>query len=107
MKRRKTSTIEVDGMYDKEDERSLLEREERCIDLALGLAERKLADGTASSQMICQFLKAGSVRERLEQENKELENQLLEAKTDQVRSMQHSEELLSNAIAAFTEYAGL
>lgn len=100
-------TTKTDIYLDESDDRSLLQREEDCISLAMTLAEKKLRDGTASSQMICQFLKAGSARERLEQENKELENQLLEAKTDQVRSMQHSEELYSDALSAFTMYAGL
>lgn len=107
MKKKKKTQEELDIFYDETDDRSMLEREESCISLAMALAEKKLRDGTASSQMICQFLKAGSARERLEQENKELENQLLEAKTDNIRSMQHSEELYANALAAFTEYVGL
>ena len=103
--RRRTNTI-ISESEQEDDNISLYEREERCIDLAMDLAERQLREGTASAQVITQFLKWGSARERLEQENKELENQLLEAKTEAIRSAQHAEELYINAINAMRSYVG-
>lgn len=86
--------------------RSAIEQENRCISLAMDLAERKLRDGTASSQLISQFVKYGSSHERLERENQELNNQLLVAKTEQIKSAERVEELYSNAINAMRSYGG-
>lgn len=41
-------------------------RENQLIALAMDEAERKIREGTASSQLICHFLKLGSEKERLE-----------------------------------------
>lgn len=81
-------------------------RENMMISLAMDLAEQQLRDGTASSQVITQFLKLGSTRERLEQRNKELENELLIAKREALESSRHIEELYTEAIAAMRSYAG-
>lgn len=86
--------------------RSAEERESRMISLAIDLAEQQLRDGTASSQVITHYLKLGSTREKLEQENKELENQLLMAKTEAIKSAERVEELYANAIAAMQSYSG-
>jgi hypothetical protein len=42
-------------------------REDELANLAYDLAEDQIRDGTASSQVITHFLKAGSRRERMEQ----------------------------------------
>ena len=86
--------------------RSAEEQENRMISRAMDLAEEQLANGTASSQVITHFLKLGSSRERFEQEKLELENKLLEAKTDAIRSAERVEELYSNAIKAMQLYQG-
>jgi hypothetical protein len=44
------------------------EREDQLIARAVDLAEKKLIDGTAPSQVIVHYLKLGSTRERLEKE---------------------------------------
>ena len=82
------------------------ERENRCIALAMDLAEQKLIDGTASNQTICWFLKLGSQKERLERESLEKDIQLKAAKTDAIKSAKRTEEMFAEAIAAFKSYQG-
>ena len=81
-------------------------REKQMISLAVDLAEQQLRDGTASSQVLTHYLKLGSTRERLEHELKMKELELMEAKTEQIKSTQRSEELMRDAISAFRNYAG-
>ena len=82
-------------------------QENQMISLAVGLAEKQLRDGTASSQVITHYLKLGSSRERLEQEIKEKEKALLVAKTESLKSAQRVEELYSEALKAMRTYAGV
>lgn len=86
--------------------RTLEARENQLILLATNLAEQQLRDGTASSQVIAHYLKLGSTRERLEQERIRHENELASAKSAKIRSDQHSEELLNEAMKAFRSYSG-
>lgn len=81
-------------------------REGQLISMAVDLAEQQLRDGTASSQVITHFLKLGSTREKLEHELKMKELELMQAKTEQIKSTQRSEELMKQAINAFRDYAG-
>lgn len=81
-------------------------REGQLISMAVDLAEQQLRDGTASSQVITHFLKLGSTREKLEHELKMRELELMQAKTEQIKSTQRSEELMKQAINAFRDYAG-
>ena len=81
-------------------------RENQMINYAIDLAEKQLLEGTASSQVITHYLKLGSTRERLEHELKLKELELTTAKTEQLRSMKRSEELMEKAINAFRNYAG-
>ena len=81
-------------------------RERQMIALATDLAEQKLKDGTASSQVICHYLKLGTERERLEQEKIRKENDLLEAKKNSLDSAERTEELFQEAINAFRRYGG-
>lgn len=81
-------------------------RENQMISLAVDLAEKQLIEGTASSQVITHFLKLGSSRAELEKEKLQKENELLRAKTETLQSMQHIEELYSNAIKAMQVYSG-
>ena len=82
------------------------ERENQMIALAIDLAEQQLINGTASSQVITHYLKLGSSRERLEKEILMKQKENIEAKTDNIRSSAHSEELLSRAIKAMSRYSG-
>lgn len=81
-------------------------RENQMIALAVDLAERQLAEGTASSQVITHYLKLGSTRERLEQEKITRENQLLKAKAEAMDSSARTEELYKTALDAMRTYAG-
>lgn len=80
--------------------------ENQMISLAVDLAKKQLQEGTASSQVITHFLKLGSMRERLERERLEEENKLLKAKTENLKSMKRSEELMEAALKAFRSYNG-
>jgi hypothetical protein len=76
------------------------------VALAVAAAERQLRDGTASAQVITHYLKLGSTRESLEQERLRHENLLMQAKVEQMKSMQNVESLYAEAIAAMKSYAG-
>lgn len=82
-------------------------REGQLVSLAFDLAEKKLKDGSASSQVICQFLKLGTVQNELEKERLMHENELLRAKTDAIKSQQRSDEMYSKALSAMRSYSGL
>ena len=81
-------------------------RENQMISLAVDLAEQQLRDGTASSQVITHFLKLGSTLAKLENERRLKELELMEAKTEQLKSVKRSEELMEEAIKAFKRYNG-
>lgn len=81
-------------------------REAQLVSMAQDLAERQLAEGTASSQVITHYLKLGSTRERLEQERLRRENELLTSKVDQLASAKRVEDLYSKALNAMRSYAG-
>lgn len=81
-------------------------RENQMIDLAVGLAEKQLLEGTASSQVITHFLKLATVKEKLERDKLEEENKLLKAKTEALQSTKRVEELYGAAIEAMRKYNG-
>jgi hypothetical protein len=81
-------------------------RENQLVSKAFDLAEKQIDDGTASAQVITHFLKLGSRRDKLEQYKIELENELLQAKTEALASQARVEELYAGAINAMRSYAG-
>jgi hypothetical protein len=81
-------------------------RENQLIALAVDLAEKQLAEGTASSQVMSHYLKLGSSRERLEQERIAHENELLSAKAEAMASAKRVEELYEQALDAMRSYSG-
>jgi hypothetical protein len=81
-------------------------RENQLVSLTMDLAEKQLADGTASSQVMTHFLKLGSSRERLEQERLRRENELLESKVEMMASARRIEELYEAALNAMRLYSG-
>ena len=81
-------------------------RENQMISLAVNSAEEQLRNGTASSQIICHYLKLASTREQLEKEKLERENELLRAKTESLQSAKRVEELYSKALSAMKNYSG-
>jgi len=81
-------------------------QENYLVSLANNLVERRMLDGTASSQETTHFLKIGSVKERQEREKLEEEIKLLRAKTEAIGSEKHQEILYSEAISAMRRYSG-
>lgn len=79
-------------------------RENQLISLAVDLAEKQLIEGTASAQVITHYLKLATVKEQLEREKLEKENELLRAKTEAIQSAQRVEELYANALDAMRSY---
>lgn len=81
-------------------------RENQLIALATDLAEKQLMEGTASSQVITHFLKLGTTKAELEKRKLENETELLEAKTEAMKSAQRVEELYAEALDAMRHYSG-
>lgn len=81
-------------------------REQQLGSLAFDLAEKQLTDGTASAAVMVHFLKAQSIREKVELERLRRENLLTEAKIEQTSSSNKMEIMLEKAMQAFTEYSG-
>ncbi len=79
-------------------------RENQLIALAYDETERRIRSGKASSQELVHFLRMGSAKERQEMEIQEMRKELMEAKTEAIKSQQRQEELLEKAIDAFTSY---
>ena len=86
--------------------KTLEARENQLISLAVDLAEKQLSEGTASSQVITHYLKLGSTVERLEKEKLTRENELLNAKTEALKSVKKVEDLYRNALNAMRTYSG-
>ena len=82
-------------------------RENQLIAEAIDLAERQMLEGTASSAVICHYLKLGSTKAKLENEKLQEENKLLRAKTEALESQKNVEQLYKDAIAAMSEYRGV
>ena len=81
-------------------------REQQLIALAMDVAEKRLLNGTASSQEITHFLKLGTIRAQAELEKLKLDNELIKAKTNAINNSENSEKLYSEAIKAFQVYSG-
>ena len=81
-------------------------RENQMIALAMELAEKQLREGTASSQLITEFVKRGSTKARLEKEILKEQKKLMKAKTEAIQSAQRVEELYTQALAAMKKYSG-
>lgn len=81
-------------------------RENQMVSLAIGLAEKQLAEGTASSQVITHYLKLATTRESLEKEKLARENELLKAKVESIHSSANVEALYKDALNAMKTYSG-
>jgi hypothetical protein len=83
------------------------QREDELAAAAYDLAEEQIQSGTASSQVITHFLKAGSRRERMEQMRMAYEMELMEVKKQQLEGQARLEELFGEAISAMRSYQGV
>lgn len=86
--------------------RTLEARENQLASLAMDVAEQQLLDGTASPSVITHFLKLSSTKEKLEKEILKTQKELMEAKTENLKSTKRIEELYSNAMDAMRVYSG-
>ena len=82
------------------------QRENQMIALSMDLAEEQLRTGVATSQVVTHFLKLATLKEQLEREKLQKENELLRAKTDSLSSGQRLEELVDGAMRALRGYRG-
>jgi hypothetical protein len=76
------------------------------VALAYDLVEKRIREGTATSQEVTHFLKLGSSREVLEQERIRHENELAQAKISAMESQSRIEDLYREAILAMNTYQG-
>lgn len=81
-------------------------REQQLIAKAELLAEKKLEDGTASPQIICHYLKLGTIKAEIEKELLEAQVALAKAKTESYESAARMEAMFLEAQQAFTTYRG-
>lgn len=81
-------------------------REDELINDAYTLARRQLRDGSASSQVITHFVKAGSMREELEQQRLSYENQLTQQKMAHMKEQAEREQTYKEALNAMRSYSG-
>ena len=81
-------------------------REQQLISLAVDLVEQRLRDGTASAQETTHFLKLASQKAKYEAERAKLENELLKAKTQEIRDRADTKTLYKDAIEAMKRYSG-
>lgn len=81
-------------------------KEKQMISLAVECAEEQMRERKASSQIVTHYLKLGTSLCELEREKLRLENELLVAKTEAIKSGQRLEELTAEAIKSFRIYSG-
>lgn len=86
--------------------RTLEGRENQLIDLAVDLAEKKLRDGTASSQIIVTLLNLATTKTKLELEKLRSDLKVADAKVTQIENQQTSRDLYEQALNAFRSYSG-
>lgn len=79
----------------------------RIVGKALDLVEKRIDEGTATSQETTTLIKYGSEKARLEQERIRYEIEYLKAKSDALASTKRSEELFEEAIKAMRSYNGI
>lgn len=81
-------------------------RENQLINLAVDEAEKRLRNGSASSQLICLLLNLATTKAKLELEKYRSDLRLSEAKIRQIDSQESSGELYEKALKAFKGYSG-
>lgn len=81
-------------------------RQNQLISLAVDEAERRLRDGSASSQIITTLLHWASTRNQLELEKIRRDIELSKSKEMELQSRMHSDEKYNEALEAFKSYQG-
>lgn len=81
-------------------------RENQLINLAYDLAEAQLRNGTATSQVITEFLRRGTLREQLMNEKLKSDLDVAKAKIKQYEAAVDMKDLSEKAIQAMKSYSG-
>ena len=81
-------------------------RENQLIAKAINMAEEQLDNRTASSQVLCHYLKLGTVKAQLELERERKAIELLKAKANAMASNERMEKLYADALNAMRTYSG-
>lgn len=81
-------------------------RENQLINLAIDEAERRLRNGTASSQIIVAFVKLATTKARLELEKLKSDISLQKAKEQEIEDKASNSDLYEKALSAFRSYKG-
>lgn len=81
-------------------------RENQMIALAVDLAEEKLRNGTASSQLICHYLNLATKKYQTENEILEKKKDLMVAQREALESSKAVEAMYAQAIEAMRIYSG-
>lgn len=81
-------------------------QEQKMIGYAVDMAEEQLRNRTASPSVVVHYLKLGATDRQLELERMRLENELLKAKTDAIRSQERIEQLYIDAMKSMRVYQG-
>lgn len=82
-------------------------RENQLVNLAVDEAERRLLNGTASSQIITTLLRFATAKARLEMEKLRSDIELQEAKRQEIADKATESEKYEEALAAFKRYKGV
>lgn len=82
-------------------------RENQLINLAVDETERRLRNGTASSQILTVLLKLATTKAQLELEKLRSDISLQKAKEQEIEDKASSNDLYSQALEAFRSYKGV
>ena len=81
-------------------------KENQMISLAMDLVEKRLRDGSASSQETTHFLKLATTKARKELEILQEQKKLIAAKTEELESRKETKAMFEAAIKAMRTYSG-
>lgn len=82
-------------------------RHNQLVNLAVDEAEKRLRNGTASSQIITTLLKWASIHAELELEKLRSDIALSKAKEKEIESKSNNNDLYAKALEAFKTYSGV
>lgn len=78
----------------------------QIVALAFDEAERRILDGTASSQLLTEFIKMGTPKAQIENANLAKQSTLLDAKTENIKQTSNQAQMYKEAMDAFKKYSG-
>lgn len=81
-------------------------RENQLINLAINETEKRLRNGTASSQILTVLLKLATTKTQLEIEKLRSDISLQKAKEQEIKDKESNRDLFTKALDAFRSYKG-